>query len=147
MSGDSISFTKAELQSLLEAAVRAANAPNALEQKAIAEDLQREHRRALFAVELGKVEEGRMLAKKNGCTHSRLSMAAGKNGGNTAPRGEGEWTTGGQLSGNAEEAMLICTRCSYMWKWKVTNQEREFINNTGLLGMAPPPHERVTWEG
>ena len=147
MSGETISLSKAELQELLTAVVKAGTAPNAFQQKAVQEELQREHRRNLLAVELGKVEEARMQARKNGCTHSRLSMAAGKNGGNAAPRGTGEWTTGGQLSGDGEEAMLICQRCSWMWKWKVTNQEREAINNVGLLGAAPPPAERVTWEG
>jgi len=147
MSGDNINISKADLQQLLEAVVKAGNAPNAFEQKAIDEQLQREHRRNLLAIELAKVEEQRLQARKNGCTHSRLSMAAGKNGGNPAPRGEGEWTTGGQLSGNGDEAMLVCLRCSWVWKWRVTNQEREFINNQGLCGAPPPPAERVIWEG
>jgi len=147
MAGDSINISKADLQQLLEAVVKAGNAPNAFEQKAVEEQLQREHRRNLLAVELGKVEEARMQARKNGCTHCRLPMAAGKNGGNAAPKGQGEWCTSGQLLSDGDTACLICVRCSWRWHWKVNNQEREYINNQGLYGAPPPPAERVIWEG
>lgn len=133
------------MERMVSAAVKASRAPNSKEAREIEEDVEREKRRTLLAVELAKAEQAIMERKKNGCSHSRFSNGA-KNAGCPAPKGTGEWTTGGQLIGR-DEAFLVCLRCSYGWKWKTTYDEREQTANVGLLGTAPPSADRIIWEG
>jgi hypothetical protein len=143
---EAVTLSKEDLSKLLEAAIRAAKAPNVLEQKAIDEAIEKEKRRNLLMKELGKAEQETMLRRKNGCSHSRHPQGSGKRAGQPAPRGQGEWTTGGQLVGR-DLAVLCCLRCAWTWQWQPTYEEREFILNEGMLGMAPPPADRLLAEG
>jgi hypothetical protein len=133
------------MERMVSAAVKASRAPNAKETREIEADIERERRRTMLAVELGKVEQEHQERRKNGCSHSRYENGS-KNAGQPAPKGTGEWTTGGQLVGR-DTACTICVRCAYNWIWKPTWEEREYINNVGMLGMAPPKPEQVISEG
>jgi hypothetical protein len=133
------------MERMVAAAVKASRAPNPKEARELEADIEREKRRTLLAIELAKSEQAILERKKNGCSHSRYENGS-KNAGMPAPKGTGEWTTGGQLIGR-DEAFLVCMRCSYGWKWKTSYEEREQIANTGMLGMAPPKPERLVWEG
>jgi hypothetical protein len=130
---------------MLERIIKAARAPNAKEAREIEADVEREKRRTLLAVELAKSEQATMDRKKNGCSHSRYENGS-RNAGQAAPKGTGEWTTGGQLVGR-DTACTICVRCAYSWIWKPTWEQREYIENVGMLGMAPPKPEQVISEG
>lgn len=126
-----------DLQRIIESAVKAAVAPNALEAKQMQEALERDRRRTLLAVELGRVEEEARWRRQNSCTHSADAKT-----GEPVTKGTGRWTTSGQVHGD-DSASLICQRCSTLWKFVPTREEREFIlNGPGLLGYAPPPIER-----
>jgi hypothetical protein len=135
-------LTKQDLVDIVAAAVSAANKLNPIEQRKLDEELASQKRKNLAAVEMGRIEEESMRRRRDGCSHSRYSMAQGKLGGHAAPKGQGEWTTGGQLHGNGT-ATLICTRCSWTWTFEPTRQERDFIEQQGMLGMAPPPESRL----
>jgi len=137
MAEKELSLTASQLQSIIETAVKAASAPNALEKKRLDEELDREKRRAILAVQLGNIEEEARWRKQNSCSHSCNDKT-----GESVPRGTGRWVTGGQLHGNGE-ATLICQRCATTWRFKPTHEESEWIlNGPGLLGYAPPPLER-----
>jgi hypothetical protein len=115
---------------------------NPIEQKKYDDEIKAEERRKMMMVELGKAEEQAMINRKNGCSHSRHSMSAGKLGGHSCAKGAGEWTTGGQIHSDGT-ATMVCTRCSWTWHWQPTAREREYIDNAGMLGMAPPSEERL----
>ncbi len=138
-------LSKEDIRNLLtEAMAAAVNLPramNPMEKKQYEEEIKREKRRAILSVELGKAEAEKRYRQQTGCTHSRLSTAAGARAGQPAPRGQGEWTTGGQVHGY-DTIGLVCLRCSTSWQFKATPQEIEFANQVGLLGFAPPPIER-----
>ena len=138
MAEKELSLTASQLQSIIETAVRAASAPNALEQKRLDEEIEHERRRALLAVELGRVEEESRWRRQNSCTHSKNEKT-----GNPVSKGKGIWCTGGQIHGNSV-ATLICQRCATIWQFKPTPEERDYIENAegGLLGFPPPPLER-----
>ena len=162
MAEPQVTMSKSELTELLKtiqagqaetlaAAIRAAREPNPLEQKAIDEQIEADKRRSKLMVELGKVEEQSMFRRKHGCSHSRVPQGQ-RNAGAPCPRGHGEWTTGGQLSGvddatGRDVAHMLCTRCSWSWRWIPTLAEREMINGPGMLGMTPPTDDRVIWQG
>lgn len=137
----------------MEAAVKAARAPSVLEQKEIDKQIEADKRRDLAMRELGKVEEAAAIARKHGCSHTRHPMAMGLLGGHGAPKGQGEWTTGGQLSGRndktgAVQAVLVCSRCATTWRWEPTVQELEYFQNGGtMLGYAPPAEDRLVLSG
>src|SRR5438552_1230445 len=122
-----------QLQQLLVKAVAAgvaeATKMNPLEEKRYKEELEREERRNKLAVELGKAEEEALRKKRDACSHSRDKE------GNGVSRGQGIWTTQGQIHGN-ECITLICMRCATTWTWKGTMAERDAANNSahGLLG-------------
>jgi len=143
-----VTLTKADLQTLLEAAVRAAKAPNALEQRELERQLEQDMRRSLAQVEFAKAEELAARRRSHGCTHRRHPLGS-RYAGMSAPKGEGEWCTGRQIVGRIGEqiATLICMRCSYVWQFKPTNAEREYIESNGLLGFAPPPEETLVAQG
>jgi hypothetical protein len=137
MAEEKLSLTASQLKDIIETAVRAASAPNALEQKRLDEELDREKRRSILSVQLGKIEEEARWRKQNSCSHSCNDKT-----GESVPRGTGRWTTGGQIHGNGV-ATLICQRCATTWQFTPSHQEAEYINNgPGLLGYAPPPLER-----
>jgi hypothetical protein len=147
-----VQLSEEQLTRLLTAAVKAAQTPNVLEQKEIEKAIEADKRRTLMAVEMGKAEEEHMRRRKEGCSHSRYPMSMGKLGGNPCQRGTGEWTTGGQLCGRnpqtgAPRALLICQRCAWTWQWEPNVQELDHIQETGLLGFAPPAKERLIAEG
>lgn len=125
------------LAKILEAAIRAAKAPNPLEQKAIDEAIEKDKRRTLLSIELGKAEEESRWRKQNSCSHSRDEKT-----GLGVARGKGQWTTGGQLHSSNRTASLHCLRCGTAWIWPVTFQEWEHYEQQGMLGMAPPPIEK-----
>ena len=131
---DNITLTKDQFQQLVDAIGHPKMNP--LEQKKFDEEEKREKRRALLSVELGKAEAESRYRKQTGCSHSRDPRT-----GNAVPRGMGEWTTGGQPHGD-DTITLSCLRCGTQWTWKASPQEREYANNAGLLGFAPPPIDR-----
>lgn len=114
---------------------------NPMEQKKYEEELKKEKRRALLAVELGRAEAQARWNKQNGCSHCRYPAGSGKLAGHACPRGQGEWCTGGQVHGD-DTASLICTRCGTLWRFQASPQEREYIRETGGTGMVPPPIDR-----
>ena len=142
-------ISKEQLQTIMAMfteAVKAARAPNVLEEKQLKEEMEREKRKALLAVEVGKVEEEKIRRRKHGCSHQRFPQGH-KQAGWDAPKGAGgEWCTSGQMNSDGT-ALTICQRCAWSWKWKPNYQESEYINNVGLLGFAPPAPERIIWEG
>ena len=91
-------FSLEMVEKIVTAAVAAARAPNPKEAREIEQDVQRERRRTLLSVELAKVEEEKTQRRKHGCSHSRVENGS-KNAGMPAPKGTGEWTTGGRLVG------------------------------------------------
>lgn len=126
-----------DLERIISAAVKAATAPNALEAKQLQEAIEKDRRRTLLAVELGRVEEEARWRRQNACTHS-----VNEKTGESVPKGMGKWITGGQIHGD-DSATLICQRCATAWRFMPTRDEREFIlNGPGLLGYAPPPIAR-----
>jgi hypothetical protein len=132
-----LNITKDDLKVLLEAAVKAAKAPNAREERELEEDIQREKRRTLLMTELARVEDERQKRLKNACSHSRDPRT-----GNAVAKGSGTWCTSGQLVG-LETAVMICQRCNFAWTFRPTASEREYILNQGMLGMAPPSEDRL----
>ena len=141
MTDKPLTLTEDQLSRIIETAVKAARSPNVLEQRQIDEQIAADKRRSQMMVELGKTEEQAMKEKRDRCTHSRHPMTAGKFGGHPAPKGQGEWTTGGQMLGR-KKAVLICTRCSYTWVFEPTDTEAEYIEQSGLQGFAPPTKEK-----
>lgn len=129
-----ITLTQDQFQQLLDAI--GSPKMNPLEQKKYDEEAKKDKRRAMLAVELGKAEAESRYRKQVGCSHSRDPRT-----GNAVARGMGEWTTGGQCHGD-DTITLSCLRCGTQWTWKGSPQEREYANNAGLLGFAPPPIDR-----
>src|SRR5215471_4346215 len=128
-----VSITPTQLQDILTAALKAANQPNALEAKHIAEEAERERRRQNLAIELARVEEEARWRKQNSCTHS-----VNEKTGEPVPRGTGKYVTSGQMHGD-DSCSLICQRCAQVFRFMPTREEREFIQNgPGLLGYPPP---------
>lgn len=133
-----VSLTKTELQELLTTVLRQAQSLNPLDQKRLDEEIEREKRRTLLAIELARTEEEAHWRRQNSCTHS-----AHEKTGEAVPKGMGKWTTGGQMHGD-ESATLICQRCATAWRFKPTREEREYIlNGPGLLGYPPPNMDRL----
>ena len=153
MSDNKITISEDQLSSMfskaMEAAVTAARAPGVLEQKEIDKQIEADKRRDLAMRSLAKIEEEAARNKKNSCSHTRHPMAMGMLGGHGAPKGQGEWTTGGQFSGRndktgAIQAVLVCSRCSMTWRWEPTVKELDYFQNGGtMLGYAPPPEDRL----
>lgn len=126
-----------EMTDLITKVIAATQKLNPLDERKYNEEINREKRRAMFAVELAKAEEQTRLNRINGCSHSRDSRL-----GNAVAKGTGEWTTGGQMHGN-DTATLTCLRCGFGWHFSTTPQEREYFREQGMLGMAPPPMDRL----
>lgn len=135
-------LTKQDLIDIVSAAVAASHQLNPIEQRKYEQELEAQKRRDKAMVELAKAEEESARRKKFGCSHSRHPMAMGKLGGHAAPKGTGEWTTGGQLHDD-DTATMVCSRCAWTWHWKPTLQERLYIEQQGMLGMAPPDDSRL----
>lgn len=135
-----------QMQKIVEAAVLAARTLNPLEQKSMDERLALEKRRSRMQVEFGRIEEEAMRRKKFGCSHRRWPQGH-KLAGHSCPRGQGEWTTGGQLTGRlGRVATMVCLRCGWTWAFRTTAEEAVDIGENGLLGVAPPPDDRLLSE-
>lgn len=133
---ESITLTKEQFQDLLT--TLQSKPMNPLEQKKFEEEMEREKRRNLMQTESARIEMEKQRSRKFGCTHSR------DKDGNAAPRGQGTWTTQGQVHGD-DTITLICLRCAFEWHFKGTSYERDAAVNAahGLLGMAPPEDSRL----
>ena len=142
MANDEFKMSKQDLIDIVSAAVAASHQLNPIEQRKYEQELETQKRKDRAMVELAKAEEEAAKRKKYGCTHSRLPMSAGKYGGHAAPKGQGEWVTGGQMHDD-DTATMICQRCSWTWHWKPTLQERQYIEQSGMMGMAPPDESRL----
>lgn len=142
-SGGGFFMTADDLQKLLSsamaAAVSEARKMTPLESRKYNEEVEKERRRDRMGIELSKAEEINQRNKMYGCSHRcdpKTGLAVG------GDRQDALWTTGGQLHGN-DLATLSCMRCGWRWTWKTNAQEREYINNAGMLRMAPPPKAQV----
>lgn len=136
-------MTAEDLQNLLAtamtAAVSEARKMSPLEERKYKEEVDRERRRDRMGVELAKAEAQNQLNKMYGCSHRcdpKTGLAVGSD------RADALWTTGGQLHSN-DLATLSCMRCGWRWTWVTTPNERDYINNAGMLRMAPPAKDRV----
>lgn len=136
---NTISISKDDLKSLLEAVMNSSARMNPLEQKKYNEELEKDKRKANLVKQLGEDEERQMNAKKNGCSH-----CIDKDTGQPVPRGTGLWITQGQVHAN-DIISLICLRCSTTWHWKGTASERAYAQDAehGLLHVPPPSADRL----
>jgi hypothetical protein len=141
--GGGVYMSAEELQKLMAsamaAAVSEARKMTPMEERKYKQELERERRRDRMAIELAKTEEQRERNRRLGCSHRcdpKTGLGVGRD------RADGIWTTGGQLHGN-DLATLVCLRCAWTWRWKTNSQERDYINNAGMLYMAPPDKDRV----
>ena len=138
-----------QLAKIIEAAVRAARAPNILEQKALEEEIAKEKRKRMMMVQLGKIEEESARRKRYGCTHRRIAQGQ-KHAGHPGVKGgpvPTEATTGGQFTGRGNEiATLVCTRCGTTWQWRPTPDERDYLEQSGFLSYEPPSEDRLLSE-
>lgn len=135
--GQSIELTPEKLQELMLAVIKQTQQLNPIEQKKLDEELRKEHRRSLLAVELGRAEDERIRRLRDGCSHMRDPRT-----GDSVPRGSafGEWTTSGQAYQNGL-ASLICMRCSSIWLFKPSPENYNGILQNGLLKQPPPPED------
>lgn len=133
-------ISKEELQQLMSSVIGVALAEskkmNPLEQKAFDEQIEKDKRRRMMMVQLGKIEEEAARRKKYGCTHSR-HPSGHKLAGHPCPRGQGEWVTGGQLHSRGI-ASVICLRCATTWLFRPRQEDIQGIIDGGLAGVAPP---------
>jgi hypothetical protein len=144
MPENSITFDSPEqlqqfLTAVIQGAVQEARRMTPLEERKFKEEVERERRRDRMAVELAKAEAQNQRNRMLGCSHKcdqKTGLAVGRD------RPDGLWTTAGQLHGN-DLATLCCIRCGWVWRWKTNPGERDYINNVGMLNMAPPANERV----
>lgn len=139
-----VEMSPEQLQKILEAVLAKAQQLNPLEQKQYDEDLAKQRRRDLLAVQLGRAEEAAAKAKRENCSHMRYSPTSGKNSGHSAPKGTpgAEWCTGGQAYQNGL-AMMFCSRCHADWWFKPTQEYYSYIMQNGLEGTAPPPDDQA----
>lgn len=141
-------FTYEQVQQLIktavETAVLSANKMNPIEQKKFDEEAERDRRRSQMMIQLGKIEEEATRRRKEGCTHMRYTMSAGRRAGEMAPRNaaNAEWMTGGQAYQNGT-ASIICLRCQTVWLFRPTPEYYSAIQQNGLLGEAPPEDKDV----
>lgn len=138
-----IYFSAEQLQEFMAKAMAAAVAEarkmTPMEDRKYKEEVERDRRRTLMAVELAKAEDQIQRNRMLGCSHKcdpRTGLAVGRD------RADGMWTTSGQLHGN-DQATLVCYRCAWPWRWVTNAAERDYINNVGMLNMAPPDPAKV----
>jgi len=134
-----INISKEDLKELLMAVANSGKSMNPLEQKEYDEKIEKEKRKALLVKQLGEDEERQMSNRKNGCSH-----CVDKETGQPVPRGTGRWCTQGQVHSN-DVISLICMRCSTVWYWKGTPNERAYAIDAehGLLYQPPPSEDRL----
>jgi hypothetical protein len=147
-----ISISPEQLQDLLKTAIAEAVGQatklNPIEQRKLDEELQKDRRRNMMMIQLGKIEEESARQKRDGCSHMRHPAGAGKLAGHSAPRGSlgAEWCTGGQAYQDGT-AMIICLRCSSTWLFRPDSNYYNAILQNGLLGEAPPPDAQTICPG
>jgi len=152
MQPGSISITPEQLQELLRTAIAEAVGQatklNPIEQRRLDEELQKDRRRNMMMIQLGKIEEESARQKRDGCSHMRHPAGAGKLAGHSAPKGSlgAEWCTGGQAYQDGT-AMIICLRCSSTWLFRPDPNYYNAILQNGLLGEAPPPEAHTICPG
>lgn len=141
-------LTPKQLQDLLKTAITEATKLNPIEERKLNEELERERKRSMMMVQLGKIEEEAARRKREGCSHMRYPAGAGRLAGMGAPRGAmgAEWCTGGQAYQDGT-AMVICLRCSSTWLFRPDPNYYTAILQNGLLGEAPPPPELTLCSG
>ena len=134
-----VNMTPEQLQKILEAVLAKATQMNPLEQKKWDEDLAKQRRKDLLAVEVGKAEQEAQDRRRNSCSHMRFNASAGKLSGQSAPRGTpgAEWCTGGQAYQNGL-VMVFCSRCHTSWWFQPTQEFYTMIIQNGIDGMQPP---------
>lgn len=142
MAENELRITKSDLQDLLSTLMKEVKSMNPLEQKKYDEEVAKDKRRAQMVVSLGRAEEEAMNQKKGRCSHCRWPAGSGKRSGEAAPRGQGEWCTGGQKHGD-QTASLICGRCAFEWRFRPTPGEMDYLDNEGFMGFAPPSDDRL----
>lgn len=149
---NTISISPEDLQALLRTAIAEAVGQatklNPIEQRRLDEELQKDRRRNMMMIQLGKIEEESARQKRDGCSHMRYPAGAGKLAGHSAPRGAlgAEWVTGGQAYQDGT-AMIICLRCSSTWLFRPDSNYYNAILQNGLLGEAPPAENHTICPG
>lgn len=143
-----VTMSPEQLQTILEAVLSKVQQLNPLEQKKYDEEVAKQRRRDLLAVQLGKAEAQAQRNKRNNCSHMRFSATAGKHAGMLAPKGTpgAEWCTGGQAYQNGL-VMIFCSRCHSDWWFQPTQDFYTFIIQNGVDGMAPPPDDQCVCIG
>lgn len=129
-----------QLQELLAGVLAKANQMNPLEAEKYHEELEKRRRTEIFKNTV-RSEVAAQQARLQSCSHCRWPATAGKLGGHAAPRGQGEWVTGGQIHGRGIIG-LTCLRCGNRWLWQGTQDELEYAESAGLLNFPPPAEER-----
>ena len=146
MAEQTTGFSYAQVQELIkttvESAIAAGNRMNPVEQRKFDEETERDRRRSQMMVQLGKIEEEATRRRRDGCTHLRYTMSAGRRAGEMAPIGaaNSEWMTGGQAYQNGL-ASIVCLRCQTVCLFKPSPEYYSAIQQNGLLGEAFPPAE------
>ena len=136
-----VSLTQEQLQELLgKVAAIASENMNPLEKEKYQEQLDMKRRIEIFKSTV-RSEVAAQAARMAGCSHSRWPSSAGKMGGHAAPRGQGEWATGGQIHGHGLLG-LTCLRCGKGWFWMGSPQELDYAESAGLLNFPPPDDSR-----
>ena len=138
-----IFFSPEQLQEFMAKAMAAAVAEarkmTPMEERKYKEELEKERRRDVLAIEMAKAEEQMQRNRRLGCSHKcdpKTGLAVGRD------RPDGLWTTAGQLHAS-DLASLVCIRCAWVWRWETSPADRDYINTVGMLNMAPPPQEKV----
>jgi hypothetical protein len=136
---NTLSISKEDLKELLSAVMSESRKMNPLDQKKYDEEIEKERRKAILVKQLGEDEERQINQRRNGCSH-----CVDEKTGQPVTRGSGIWCTQGQVHGN-DVISLVCMRCSTVWYWKGTPQERAYAIDAehGLLHFPPPAADRL----
>ena len=127
-----VTLTFEQLNTLLTEARK----PNALEERRIQEQIAADKRRAESAILLARAEEEAKWRRQQACSHCKDDK------GNMVARGAGQWVTSGQGHGDGTWT-LICQICATTWHWLPNASERDYLDNAGCMGFAPPQYERL----
>ena len=133
VSENTMTITPKQLEDMLSRVLADSRKLNPMEQRKFDEEVERDRRRNMLMIELGKVEEEKDRRRKNGCSHKRDA----KTGDAVSRDSMGEWTTGGQAYQDGTAA-IICLRCSTTWIFKPTPEQYSIILQNGLLKARPP---------
>jgi hypothetical protein len=139
-----IEMSKKDFKELMEGIIDKLNKLNPLEQRQYDEELAKERRRDLLAVQLSKAEAEAQQARRSNCSHQRYPASAGRRAGELAPRGTpgAEWCTRGQAYQNSL-VMIFCTRCHSDWWFQPTQEYYQVIVQEGIYGIAPPDDDHT----